>query len=234
MAIIGLALLVFVSSDSDSWREFIAPIWPTLTDPRRRTLRARPRGGDPAPARLLRLHAGRRASRRPRPSSARCIPRRRHPSSSAARRSTSRGFDNPLRKDAGGAARSTWRRAARSTSGTASTATATTWTAQGHFAYGFNPPPANFADPGTIADAPGGLLFWRIAKGGPGLPEGIDALELGHAGLGRSAHRGADLAGHHLPLRRHRTAAAPLGVPCRRSGRRWSPHGCGRAVTGSP
>jgi hypothetical protein len=32
MFIIGLALLVFVSSDRDSWRDFLQPIWLTLTD----------------------------------------------------------------------------------------------------------------------------------------------------------------------------------------------------------
>lgn len=41
---------------------------------------------------------------------------------------------------------------------------------QGHFAKGFNPPPANFQDPGTIAQLTESFLFWRIAKGGPGLP----------------------------------------------------------------
>ena len=41
----------------------------------------------------------------------------------------------------------------------------------GHFAKGFNPPPANFQDPGTIAQLSESFLFWRIAKGGPGLPD---------------------------------------------------------------
>ncbi|HKZ75863.1 MAG TPA: c-type cytochrome, partial [Actinomycetota bacterium] len=41
----------------------------------------------------------------------------------------------------------------------------------GHFAHGFNPAPANFVDPGTIAQLSEGYLFWRIAKGGPGLPK---------------------------------------------------------------
>jgi mono/diheme cytochrome c family protein len=40
----------------------------------------------------------------------------------------------------------------------------------GHFAQGFNPPPANFQDSGTIAQLTESFLFWRIAKGGPGLP----------------------------------------------------------------
>ncbi len=41
---------------------------------------------------------------------------------------------------------------------------------KGHFAKGFNPPPANFQDPGTIAQLTESYLFWRIAKGGRGLP----------------------------------------------------------------
>lgn len=42
---------------------------------------------------------------------------------------------------------------------------------KGHFAHGFNPPPANFADPGTIAQLQESYVFWRISTGGPGLPE---------------------------------------------------------------
>lgn len=42
---------------------------------------------------------------------------------------------------------------------------------KGIFAHGFDPIPANFADPTTIAMLQESYLFWRIAKGGPGLPE---------------------------------------------------------------
>src|SRR3989449_11105412 len=42
---------------------------------------------------------------------------------------------------------------------------------QAHFAKRFNPPPAYFQDPGTIAMLQEAYLFWRIAKGGPGLPK---------------------------------------------------------------
>jgi mono/diheme cytochrome c family protein len=41
----------------------------------------------------------------------------------------------------------------------------------GIYAYGFDPIPANFADPTTIAMLQENYLFWRIAKGGPGLPD---------------------------------------------------------------
>jgi mono/diheme cytochrome c family protein len=40
----------------------------------------------------------------------------------------------------------------------------------GHFAAGFIPSPANFVDVGTIAQLQESYVFWRIAKGGPGLP----------------------------------------------------------------
>lgn len=41
----------------------------------------------------------------------------------------------------------------------------------GMFAHGLNPIPTNFADAGAIALLQESFLFWRIAKGGPGLPE---------------------------------------------------------------
>ncbi len=41
---------------------------------------------------------------------------------------------------------------------------------KGPAAKGFNPPPANFSDPTTIAMLQESYLFWRIKKGGVGLP----------------------------------------------------------------
>ena len=41
----------------------------------------------------------------------------------------------------------------------------------GIFAHGYDPIPANFKDPTTIAMLQETYLFWRIAKGGPGLPD---------------------------------------------------------------
>ncbi len=40
----------------------------------------------------------------------------------------------------------------------------------GHYAHGFNPAPLNFQDVGTIAQLTESFVFWRVAKGGPGLP----------------------------------------------------------------
>jgi len=41
----------------------------------------------------------------------------------------------------------------------------------GMFVHGLDPLPTNFADQGAIAMLRDTFLFWRIAKGGPGLPE---------------------------------------------------------------
>jgi len=41
---------------------------------------------------------------------------------------------------------------------------------RGMFAFAFNPIPANFTDPGTIAQLQETFVFWRVAKGGIGLP----------------------------------------------------------------
>ncbi len=41
---------------------------------------------------------------------------------------------------------------------------------QGHFAHGFNPVPLSFHETGTIDQLQESFLFWRIAKGGLGLP----------------------------------------------------------------
>jgi mono/diheme cytochrome c family protein len=40
----------------------------------------------------------------------------------------------------------------------------------GMYAHGLNPIPTNFTDKGTIAQLQESFLFWRISKGGPGLP----------------------------------------------------------------
>lgn len=41
----------------------------------------------------------------------------------------------------------------------------------GMFAHGLNPLPADFRSPATIGTMQESYLFWRIAKGGPGLPQ---------------------------------------------------------------
>jgi hypothetical protein len=41
----------------------------------------------------------------------------------------------------------------------------------GLFAHGLNPIPTNFRDTGNLPMFEETFIFWRVAKGGPGLPE---------------------------------------------------------------
>src|SRR5438045_1668372 len=99
MAIVAIAVLVYVSSDSDSWRSFTQPIWTTLVDPRRRIFRLALLVVVPL---LLGYYAYTQAAAKPQgPAELRAV----HPAPPASiqfrgKEITIAGFDNPLRKDA--------------------------------------------------------------------------------------------------------------------------------------
>ena len=169
MAIIAMALLIFVSSDRDSWGDFVRPMWLTFTEPRYRLLRSVIVIVVPL---LLGYYAYTQAAAKPQaPPELRAV----HPAPPASIQFRGKeinisGIDNPLRKDpsthqkhfaAGG---EIYIRNCMYCHGD-------NLDGKGHFAHGFNPPPANFQDPGTIAMLQEAYLFWRIAKGGPGLPK---------------------------------------------------------------
>ena len=42
---------------------------------------------------------------------------------------------------------------------------------KGHFGHGFSPTPLAFDDPGNLPMLTESFVFWRVAKGGPGLPK---------------------------------------------------------------
>jgi mono/diheme cytochrome c family protein len=169
MFIVLLAVLIFVSSDRDSWADFVAPIWATLVRPERRVLRLALLVIVPL---LLGYYAYTQAAARPQaPPELRAV----HPAPPASIQFRGKeinvsGGDNPLRKDQAALA-------AHVEAGAAIYIRNCMYChgdnldGQGHFAAGFNPPPANFQDPGTIAMLQEAYLFWRIAKGGPGLPK---------------------------------------------------------------
>jgi mono/diheme cytochrome c family protein len=169
MFIVLLAVLNFVSSDRDSWADFVAPIWATLVRPERRVLRLALLVIVPL---LLGYYAYTQAAARPQaPPELRAV----HPAPPASIQFRGKeinvsGGDNPLRKDQAALA-------AHVEAGAAIYIRNCMYChgdnldGQGHFAAGFNPPPANFQDPGTIAMLQEAYLFWRIAKGGPGLPK---------------------------------------------------------------
>ncbi len=169
MTVVLLATLIFVSSDADSWRNFLRPIRETLVARERRVLRLVLMIAIPL---LLGYYAYTQAAAKPQaPPELRAV----HPAPPASIQFRGKeinisGFENPLRKDQakfkehvaqGG---EIYIRNCMYCHGD-------NLDGHGHFAKAFNPPPANFQDPGTIAMLQEAYLFWRIAKGGPGLPK---------------------------------------------------------------
>ncbi|MBI1845426.1 MAG: cytochrome c [Candidatus Rokubacteria bacterium] len=169
MAIVFLATIVYVSSDSDSWREFLGPLRTTVMDPGKRPLRIAL--GIVIPV-LLGYYAYTQAAAKPQaPPELRAV----HPAPPASiqfrgKEITIAGVENPLRKDTASLGKHV------AAGGEIYIKNCVychgdNLDGKGMFAYGFNPPPANFEDPGTIAMLQEAFLFWRIVKGGPGLPK---------------------------------------------------------------
>src|SRR3972149_3267064 len=147
MAIVLVAVLVYVSSDSDSWRAFLAPVRSTLADDSRRPTRVvvmavlpsffgyyaytQAAGKVEAPAELRAVH--------PAP-----------PASISFRGKTIdiQGLENPLRKDAANFNKYVAEGAVIYAKNCLF-CHGDNLDGVGHFAHAFNPPPANFTDPGT-------------------------------------------------------------------------------------
>jgi mono/diheme cytochrome c family protein len=167
MATVLVALLLYVSADEARWRAFKAPLRAVLVDPDKRRLRsvllvtvplaiglfvfAQVRPTVAAPASLRSIH--------PAP-----------PSTITFRGRTIAlaGLENPLRQ--GGVSEAELATGQRVYYENCMPCHGDRMEGDGHFAHGFNPAPINFGDPGTIAQLTESFVFWRIAKGGPGLP----------------------------------------------------------------
>jgi mono/diheme cytochrome c family protein len=169
MGIVLLVVLVYVSADSDSWRAFLRPLYATLVDDNKRVLRLALLVVLPL---LFGYYAYTQAAAKPQaPPELRAV----HPAppdsiSFKGKDFKIAGADNPLRKEQANVAKHVaaggeiYIRNCMYCHGD-------NLDGKGHFAHGFNPPPANFQDPGPIAMLQEAFLFWRIAKGGPGLPK---------------------------------------------------------------
>ncbi len=169
MAITIFAVLVYVSSDSDTWEAFLRPVRSTLVDDSKRAIRL-------ALMVLLPFLVGyytysKAAAERGVPPELRAI----HPAPPASisfrgKSMDVQGLENPLRKNAANLSKYA------AEGGVIYVKNCVychgdNLDGNGHFAHAFNPRPANFTDRGTIAMLQEGYLFWRIAKGGPGLPK---------------------------------------------------------------
>ena len=81
----------------------------------------------------------------------------------------------------------------------------------GMFVHGLDPIPTNFTDQGAIAMLRDTFLFWRISKGGPGLPEEGGSLGHGDARLGEDPEGRGDVGSDPLSLRFHGPEASRQG-----------------------
>jgi DMSO reductase family type II enzyme heme b subunit len=173
MAVTLMAMLVYVSSDSDSWRAFVAVIWATLTDPDRRGVRLLLTIALPL---LVGYYAySQAAAKIEAPLELRAV----HPAppdsiSFRGKEINLQASDTPIRKDI---TQTPANRAKHLTAGGAIYVRNCMYChgdhldGRGHFAHGLNPAPADFVGPNPIAQLSEGFVFWRIAKGGPGLPK---------------------------------------------------------------
>jgi mono/diheme cytochrome c family protein len=171
MGMVVVVVLLYLSSNEETWRRFKQPVVRVLTERHNRPV---------VILRwviliLLRVLAGYLAYSNIQttveaPAELRAI----HPAppTTIQFRGTTlniQGLENPLREDQANLERNVQAGAAIY-SGNCVFCHGDALNGQGHLAQGLNPQPANFTDPGTIAQLQESYLFWRIAKGGPGLP----------------------------------------------------------------
>ena len=160
-------VLIYVSDSEEKWRQFQQPIRATMVDDDKRVLRVALLVAVPLLVGFVTYRQVRETVSAP-PSLRSIHPA---PPSSITFRGTSMtlaGIDNPLRADGSiaedvelGAA--VYYRNCVACHGDA-------LDGRGHYAHGFAPQPLPFTGTGTIAQLTESFVFWRIAKGGAGLP----------------------------------------------------------------
>ncbi|MDH3732182.1 MAG: c-type cytochrome [Gemmatimonadota bacterium] len=167
MLTVLVGVLLYMSAESDRWAAFKAPMVRTMVDPGRRALRGILLVGLPllvgwvayqgvkpsfgAPATLRSIH--------PAP-----------PNSITFRGATMElaGLENPLRHSGDMEAHLAVGNAVYTRN--CVPCHGDLLDGQGHFASMLTPVPADFTNTGTIVQLTESYVFWRIAKGGPGLP----------------------------------------------------------------
>ncbi|CAN5280575.1 MAG: cytochrome c [Gemmatimonadetes bacterium] len=167
MLTVLVGVLIWVSDSAERWGRFQEPIRATIIDEDKRWLRA-------ALLIAVPLLVGWVAFRQVRqtvaaPPSLRAI----HPAppSSITFRGESMtlaGLENPLRAD--GSIDEDYEEGKRVYYQNCLPCHGDALSGDGHFAHGFSPAPLAFTGSGTIAQLTESFVFWRIAKGGPGLP----------------------------------------------------------------
>jgi mono/diheme cytochrome c family protein len=167
MAMVLVGVLIYVSDSEDRWQRFKEPLHAVLVEPDLRTVRAGLLVAVPALVGFLTW--GQVRATVSAPPNLRSI----HPAPPSeitfrGKRITLAGLENPLRKEGDFAAHVATGKAIYYTN--CMPCHGDYLDGQGNFASGFNPLPLNFQDVGTIAQLTESFVFWRVAKGGPGLP----------------------------------------------------------------
>src|SRR5437879_399224 len=168
MITVLVGVLIYVSDNEERWRRFQEPIRAVLVEPRLKLVRAVVLAGVTALVGVVAY--GRVTTTVAAPPNLRSI----HPAPPAevtfrGKTITLTGLENPLRQHPDSLSaylaegKHVYYRNCLPCHGDH-------LDGQGHFASGFNPLPANFQDNGTIAQLTESFVFWRVAKGGPGLP----------------------------------------------------------------
>jgi mono/diheme cytochrome c family protein len=169
MATVFVGLLIWVSDDEARWTRFKEPLYAVLIEPRLKLVRngllgavtlvvgcftyGQVKASVAAPPNLRSIH--------PAP-----------PSSITFRGKTMTlaGLENPLRAATGDELARHLAEGRRVYYQNCVACHGDHLDGQGHYANGFNPIPLNFQDNGTIAQLTESFVFWRVAKGGHGLP----------------------------------------------------------------
>jgi len=164
---VGVGILLWVSDNDARWAEFKAPMHQVMVDPDQKTLRN-------SLMVLVPIFVGFLTFNQVRPTvSAPTTLRSIHPSapSQFSFQGTTlelASLDNPLRSR--GSMEEHYEEGKRVYYENCLGCHGDGLDGLGHYAHGFNPTPLSFQDVGTIAQLVEPFVFWRIAKGDPGLP----------------------------------------------------------------
>jgi mono/diheme cytochrome c family protein len=167
MAVVLVAVLLYVSTDDERWQRFGEPVHSVMVDPGKRVLRT-------LLLVLLPLLVGFATYERVRPSVRAPVTLRSvHPAppsqiSFQGATIVLHGLENPLRRT--GSMEEHLRTGKRIYYQNCMACHGDALDGRGHYAHGFSPLPLSFRDAGTIAQLTESYVFWRVAKGGPGLP----------------------------------------------------------------
>ena len=164
---VGVGVLLWVSDNETRWAEFKAPIHQVMVDPERKTMRTALLVIVPVMVAFVTFNQVKPSMAAP--PNLRSI----HPAPPGqidfqGRTIELTGLENPLRSR--GSLEEHYEEGKRVYYENCLACHGDGLAGRGHYAHGFNPAPLSFQDVGTIAQLTESFVFWRIAKGGPGLP----------------------------------------------------------------